>query len=289
MGARLVSLVLARWSHVSDRAFRVLIRMANTALDEATNDRPAGVYFGGHDLLAMTMRRENGGTTDSAVRTARRAVAELVAEGVIERVNRARSGEKQVYRLCLHAARSIDARPPASPETVPIEQDTWCPAEADTSGPAEQDTWCPSSRTPIVLPRNQEEPLDERYQDESFDLDTDVAVAREGSFANKPDFPIDSPPAEPPPATGTPTSPRKCRHGLKIDLRPDGDVRCQFCRREATAPVEPPEPDPPSNGGPPDDPLVTDPLVTDLPVDVPSPVGAGFCPQLRVIPGGLAA
>lgn len=283
MGARLVSLALARWSHVSDRAFRALIRMANTALDEANNGTPGGVYFGGHDLLAMTMRRENGGSTDSAVRTARRAVAELVAEGVIERVNRARSGEKQVYRLCLHAARSIDTPKPAAAESGPIEQDTRCPTEADTSGPAEQDTRCPSSRTPGVLPRNQEEPLDERYQDESFDLDTDVAVAREDETANEPEIPaaVD----DPPPAV-EPT-PQCDEHGSAFDggLRTDGQPACPLCRGLARRKARPPDDPPPSGGGqPPTQPLADAAL---YPLPDPVPVGAG--PQLRVLQGGLAA
>lgn len=79
MGARLVSQVLARWTHVSDRAFRVLVRMALTALDEPNNGTPASVYFGGRDLLAMTLRRERGGDLDTAYKTVKRAIADLIA------------------------------------------------------------------------------------------------------------------------------------------------------------------------------------------------------------------
>ena len=43
MGARLMTLVLMRWTHVSDRAFRVLSRMATTALDEPVTVAAPGV------------------------------------------------------------------------------------------------------------------------------------------------------------------------------------------------------------------------------------------------------
>src|SRR5262245_54468810 len=46
MGAHLVGMVLASWSHVPDRAFRVLVRMAHTALDAAKEDQPSERYFG---------------------------------------------------------------------------------------------------------------------------------------------------------------------------------------------------------------------------------------------------
>ena len=47
MGAYLVGFALANWSHVPDRAFRVLVRMALTALDYPNGDQPADLYFGG--------------------------------------------------------------------------------------------------------------------------------------------------------------------------------------------------------------------------------------------------
>src|SRR5947207_15797767 len=56
VGAALMTYVLMRWTHVSDGAFRVLTRMAVTALDEPSNGNPAEMYFAGRELLAMSLR-----------------------------------------------------------------------------------------------------------------------------------------------------------------------------------------------------------------------------------------
>lgn len=109
MGARLVTLVLARWTHVSDRAFRLLVRMAHTALDEpGAGGAPAGVYFGGRELLALTLRAQ-GGSTQTRYREVRTVLAELADAGAIERVHDGRPGSRAAYRLSLNDARGIDA------------------------------------------------------------------------------------------------------------------------------------------------------------------------------------
>src|SRR4051812_49097393 len=83
MGATLVTQVLAHWSHVSDRAFRVLVRMAVTALDKPQNGNPANIYRGGRELLAMSLRNK-GGTDRTRFRSVAEAVAELTDAGAIE-------------------------------------------------------------------------------------------------------------------------------------------------------------------------------------------------------------
>lgn len=130
MGARLVGEVLSHWCHLSDRAFRVLVRMSHSALDEATGDEPAAHYDGGWPKLAATLGRAVPGGDDEdskkarrrAAETVRRAVAEIVTEGAAVRTTQARPGHRQVYRLTLsptatvgHGAISPTAAVPHSP------------------------------------------------------------------------------------------------------------------------------------------------------------------------------
>lgn len=107
MGAALVMAVHTHWTFVSDPAFRVLSRMALTALDNASNGNEPGLYYAGRELLARSLKQPfPEGDDDEAERrrerlfwTVRKAVRELVAAGAIERVGDARPGRNQVYRL----------------------------------------------------------------------------------------------------------------------------------------------------------------------------------------------
>ncbi|KXK63369.1 hypothetical protein AWW66_03385 [Micromonospora rosaria] len=158
MGARLVSLVLARWAHLPDRAFRVAVKMALSALDEAKDQVPAATYFAGRDPLVTVLRNERAGGRDTATRTVGRAIEDLLREGAIERVSTGRSGKKAIYRLTLlNTPRSIGKRQC----TVDSQGDIGCPPEEDTGCPPQEDTGCPDRGTPGVPPRNQEEPLEE--------------------------------------------------------------------------------------------------------------------------------
>lgn len=126
MGTRLVDLVLGRWTGVSDRGFRCLIRMARMALDDPTSDTPAEHYFGGHELLAMTFRRQFPTAKDAAaeklrasrLRDVRTAIAELKKASAIDEVGRTPGG-RRVYRL--HLDRGSN---PLSPQGLkpPVQQ-----------------------------------------------------------------------------------------------------------------------------------------------------------------------
>lgn len=118
MGASLVAHVFSGWTHLNDTSFRILARMALTALDKPKAGRPADHYFGGRELLAMALRRPwppwPGDDAPVEVQKAcikaratiyrdvRAAIAELVKQGAIERIgDDARTGRNQVYRLRL--------------------------------------------------------------------------------------------------------------------------------------------------------------------------------------------
>lgn len=107
MGAGLVALVLTRWTHLPDQQWRVLVRMAHTALDQPRDGQPAATYYGGHELLARTLRREYpppGKARDNVLRDVRRIAAGLAAAGAIKPIDTGqpiRQGNGRTYLLTL--------------------------------------------------------------------------------------------------------------------------------------------------------------------------------------------
>lgn len=208
MGARLVTLVLMRWSQLGDAEFRLLVRMAHTALDEPSGPTPAAMYFGGHDLLAATLRSD-GGSQTTLLRRVRKAITGLVESGAVERVGAARSGLNQVYRLTLVAAKAIDL----DGSLEGVEEVPPVPAQQVPDVPTQQVPEVPHSRYHTHLPRNHEEPIEELYEDtKTNDLRTGLTVPR----ARCPDHP-----------------------SMLGGLRADGTVRCPPCRAFARGSARP--------------------------------------------------
>jgi hypothetical protein len=152
MGAELVGLALARWTHVSDRAFRVLMRMSLTALDRPSKGRPAAVYLGGRELLAMTLRSDKG-TAATHYRAVQRALAELSEEGAIQHLKNGWAGQNAVYRLTLEGGRK------GGSTDHPVGGSTDHPMGGPTGT-----EWV----VPETTPRNQEELQEEPTEEETW-------------------------------------------------------------------------------------------------------------------------
>lgn len=199
MGATLVAQAIQHWSHISDRAFRVLVTMAVTAKDNASKEVAAGLYFGGHDALVIALNLKEGTSQESALKTVQRATRELMEVGAIRLSQGAVSGGRAVYQLTLNAIplprkRSNSEAPhftdrPASPSTninkevdtgSPPQGDTECPPQLDTGSPPEVDTECPTYKEPL------EEPLEELKKEEGVAPTTDLTVTRANASAEKP-------------------------------------------------------------------------------------------------------
>lgn len=159
MGANLVTQVLAHWTNLSDRAFRVLVRMAVTALDTPSKGRPAAVYHGGRELLAMSLRGEKG-TERTRYRAVARAVAELTEAGAIDHLATGWAGQNAVYKLTLDRSNGIGM---GGLKDHPVDGSTDHPMD----GPSGTE-WV----APETTPRNQEEPLKERDEEEVVDVPT---------------------------------------------------------------------------------------------------------------------
>ena len=104
MGYRNVHRAILAWPHLDHRAGRTLLVMANVARDRTgAHGEPAGVYWGGHDLLAKSlgMCDWDQDPSPNALREVRRVLAELVQAGAIKPVNKPRPGERAEYQLAL--------------------------------------------------------------------------------------------------------------------------------------------------------------------------------------------
>lgn len=182
MGARLVAEVLSEFTDVGYDAFRVLVRMAHTALDEDTKARPARLYYGGREVLAATLRpdvhdfEEGSKEWRGAEANVRRALRILIEAGAIERVGQAHTGERQVYRLILKRSPDfVSTRRGGKRErrvglTPQEESHTDSPEESHTDSPVEKEESHTDSQEESHTDSPKEprkEPLkdQERYQD----------------------------------------------------------------------------------------------------------------------------
>ncbi|HXM54563.1 MAG TPA: hypothetical protein VOB72_04175 [Candidatus Dormibacteraeota bacterium] len=209
MGANLVAQVLTHWTHVSDRAFRVLVRMAVTALDKPKDGAPAAVYFAGRELLAMSLR--GGGTEQSRFRIVSRVVAELIEVGAIERTDSGRTGHHAVYRLTLGGTKPADK---ATDQGGQFSH----PKGGQISHP-KGGQFGPQRVANLATPRNQEEPLEELKEEERGALTTASHPSRATEPSEEPPSVIplypnsanapDEPPYRAPPRTPSPVFGRR--------------------------------------------------------------------------------
>ena len=216
MGAHLVGLVLTTWApHISDRAFRLLTRMAHTALDTPTDGVPAGLYFGGREpLIAVLSENSRRGTPATVYKDVRELLAELVEKGAIERTNQARSGSNQVYRLHLDRTPRIGKPPVDNRINQAVQEGSTTPPEEGLTTPPQEGSTTPLRRGPQPLPRNQEEPVEEK-EEESPGSQGPVTLARA------------SPPE--PPKTESQCENPGCAKGYVLAGDPPQITRCPQC------------------------------------------------------------
>lgn len=115
MGAGLVGAVLnPQWAQLLTPTERlILITMAHTALDPGQrNGRPPAEYWGGHEVLMITVLGElperNSVAYDNAKKLIQRAIAALVQEGAIVRLSAGRRGHPARYKIILGVSEAVD-------------------------------------------------------------------------------------------------------------------------------------------------------------------------------------
>jgi len=104
MGYRNAQAMANHWTHLDHRAARCLLVMALAARDRpGAHGEPAGVFWGGHDLLAhlLGMADWDAEPSAAALREVRRVLAQLVEAGAVKPVNKPRPGVRAEYQLAL--------------------------------------------------------------------------------------------------------------------------------------------------------------------------------------------
>ena len=112
MGATLAKIVSTRWAALPGREFKVLTRMALTALDQPSpKGRPASVYYDGWEPLAQALNREvpaDDGTPETTrirhhqCNEVARVTSALIRRGAVKQpVDKARRGHQQSWILTL--------------------------------------------------------------------------------------------------------------------------------------------------------------------------------------------
>lgn len=236
MGATNVGEVLAWWTHLPDSPFRALLRMAHTSLDNPSGDTPAKLYFGGHKLIADTLRAgSRGGSADTRMRQARRAVQDLIEAGAIRRVSEEWDRGTETYELTLNVKpvavmrkRRNKPRPSPEPNIIDSVAEGSC-----TPGGEGYGTPPPRGTGPLVNEGSctpTEEALrgttDELRDDQGVSVITLPTVAREAE-PRKPEPDPSLPPC------GDPT----CFLGYVKIPGQKGNQRCPVCNPARTKPA----------------------------------------------------
>lgn len=97
MGIEIVKASVVYGKRLSGNAYKVLIAMSLSALDRPKEGRPASLYFGGWDALAVSLGYDDADRGTSGHNAVARAIRELRKERHISPMVDARRGWRQSY------------------------------------------------------------------------------------------------------------------------------------------------------------------------------------------------
>lgn len=225
MGMKLVGLVIAKWApYVPDRAYRVLTRMAFSALDEPSGKTAACMYTGGRDLLIDVMPNKEKRNLVALNQAIKRSINELIKLGAIEAANRACPGKQATYRLTLDGPIRIDAHR-GKPKIMGV---TYCPEQGSPTDPQNPEWGSPSAQngghllTPLGELRIT--PTGEQVEEIGVDLRRPVTLPRDAGKETTVEKKCDN---------------DDCEFGYRYDAsKPKGqrNTRCPDCRPTTVIP-----------------------------------------------------
>ena len=99
VGVEIVKASIVYGSRLSGNAYKVLVAMAMSALDKPSNGRPASLYWGGWDGLAVCLGHDGAERNSQGHKAVKRAIKEL-REGLhISPMHDAHRGVAQTYMV----------------------------------------------------------------------------------------------------------------------------------------------------------------------------------------------
>lgn len=99
VGIEIVKAAAVYGNRLSGNAYKVLVAMSVSALDKPSNGRPASLYWGGWDSLALTLGHEDATRNSSGHKAVKRAIKELRDGQHISPMTTAARGSRQSYMV----------------------------------------------------------------------------------------------------------------------------------------------------------------------------------------------
>lgn len=162
MGVEIVKASVIYGKRLSGNAYKVLIAMSLSALDKPSNGRPASLYWGGWDGLAVVLGYDHAARNSSGHKAVKRAIKEL-REGLhISPMVDAHRGVAQTY--IIHPG-GLGKRA----QNDPVKGDHFGPVKGGQNGP--------QSGTKMTPPRKEQD-SGGLTQDISIQSQTELKTAR---------------------------------------------------------------------------------------------------------------
>ena len=173
MGVEIVKSAMVHGKRLSGNAYKVLVAMSMSALDKPSNGRPASLYFGGWDALAIALGYADASRNGAGHNAVARAVRELKNARHISPMLDAGRGMRQSYLV----------HPGGLGSKSQGEQNAHATSEQSAHAKGEQNAHQRVSK--MLPPRKESGSNDDLPQDITLPSVTEVQTAREDEKRNE--------------------------------------------------------------------------------------------------------
>ena len=170
MGVEIVKAAMVHGKRLSGNAYKVLVTMSMSALDKPKDGRPASLYWGGWDALAVALGYDGAERNSSGHVVVKRAIKELREAEHITPMNAVRKGTAQTYMV--HPGGL-----PKGEQSVPATREQNVPAGGEQSVPTRGNKTFP--------PRKDSGSSEDLSQDIHLPSATELQIAREDEKRNE--------------------------------------------------------------------------------------------------------